>query len=170
MSELTALEGRLTAAMNRIRVGVDGLSAGAAPADDTALQAQLSEERTANAQLEERVKALKERQDHKIAELEARVASYRKQMSDLDAELQRLRTSNADLRDVNGKLRAAATDGVADSELLNRALMAELDFAEQDQDRLELEIWSRYAYWYQICSAMELEIGHASHIATRYAQ
>jgi len=127
MSEVNALESRLTAALDRIRAGVDGLGTGALGDASSALKAQLSEERTANAQLEERVKALKERQDNKIAELEARVTSYRKQMSDLDAELQKLRTSNADLRDMNAKLRAAAADGMSQPELLNRALMAEVD-------------------------------------------
>jgi len=127
MSEINALESRLTAALDRIRAGVDGLGAGAVGDASSALEAQLSEERTANAQLEERVKALKERQDNKIAELEARVTSYRKQMSDLDAELQKLRTSNADLRDMNAKLRAAAAEGMSQPELLNRALMAEVD-------------------------------------------
>ncbi len=127
MSEINALESRLTQALDRIRAGVDVLNSGAASAGSSALEAQLSEERTANAQLEERVKALKERQDNKIAELEARVTSYRKQMSDLDAELQKLRTSNADLRDLNAKMRAAVSDGLAEPELLNRALMAEVD-------------------------------------------
>lgn len=129
MSEIDALEGRLTAALDRIRAGVDGLGSAPAVAVDqsSALEAQLTEERTANAQLEERVKALKERQDNKIAELEARVTSYRKQMSGLDAELQKLRASNADLRNMNAKLRSAATEGVTEPELLNRALMAEVD-------------------------------------------
>ena len=93
MSELNALEHRLSQALERIKAGVDGLGSSDVAVASTALEAQLSEERTANAQLEERVKALKERQDNKIAELEARVTSYRKQMSDLDAELQKLRTS-----------------------------------------------------------------------------
>lgn len=127
MSELDALESRLTAALDRIRSGVEGLGTSSADDGSAALEAQLTEERTANAQLEERVRALKERQDNKIAELEARVASYRKQMAGLDAELQKLRTSNADLRDMNAKMRAAVADGLAEPELLNRALMAEVD-------------------------------------------
>lgn len=141
MSEINALESRLTAAIDRIRAGVDGLGSGASAETSTALEAQLSEERTANAQLEERVKALKERQDNKIAELEARVTSYRKQMSDLDAELQKLRTSNADLRDMNAKLRAAAEDGVSEPELLNRALMAEVEalHSQRSADATEVD-------------------------------
>lgn len=127
MSEINALESRLTQALDRIRAGVEGINTAPVASDSSDLEAKLSEERTANAQLEERVKALKERQDNKIAELEARVTSYRKQMSDLDAELQKLRTSNADLRDLNAKLRAAAADGLSEPELLNRALMAEVD-------------------------------------------
>ena len=77
MSEITALESRLTAALDRIRAGVDSLAVGPVIDASSGLEAQLAEERVANAQLEERVKALKERQDNKIAELEARLMSYR---------------------------------------------------------------------------------------------
>lgn len=128
MSELSALETRLTAALERLATGVLALEkAEASTQADPGLASQLAEERTANAQLEERVKALKERQDNKIAELEARVTSYRKQLSDLDGELQTLRTSNADLRSMNEQLRTAAAANLAEPELLNRALMAEVD-------------------------------------------
>lgn len=145
MSELSALEGRLTDALKRISAGVEALDATPAPAAaapaDSGLEAQLAEERTANAQLEERVKALKVRQDNKIAELEARVTSYRKQLSDLDGELQTLRTSNADLSAMNEQLRGAVTSNVAEPELVNRALMAELDAlrAQRSADAAEAD-------------------------------
>ncbi len=143
MSDISALENRLTAALDRIGAGVQSLDAapantGSAPAE---LETQLSEERTANAQLEERVKALKLRQDNKIAELEARVTSYRKQMSELDAELQTLRTSNADMRAMNAQLRDAVTGNVGEPELVNRALMAEVDAlqAQRSADAAEAD-------------------------------
>ena len=124
MDEIKALEARITAALDRIRAGL-------APADGSAsasdLAAQLQEERFANAQLEERVRLLKTRQDGRIAELEARVAEQGAQMAALDAELQQLRGSNADLTEVCASLREAAGAGVADAELINRALMAEVD-------------------------------------------
>ena len=127
MTDVTALEQRISVAMDRIEKGLSGISAAAPEADNTALQTQLEEERFANAQLEERVKVLKDRQDTKISELETRVSAQRDQMAALDTELQRLRASSADLRDVNAQLRAAATEGVADAELINRAMMAEVE-------------------------------------------
>lgn len=127
MTDVTALEQRISVAMDRIEKGLGGITAAAPAVDGAALQAQLDEERFANAQLEERVKVLKDRQDTKITELETRVAAQRDQMAALDTELQRLRASSADLRDVNAQLRAAATEGVADAELINRAMMAEVE-------------------------------------------
>lgn len=123
MSSVTELQSRIASALDRIRMGVDGMSGSV----DHSLQARLAEEQTANAQLEERVKLLKERQDGKISDLERRIESYIGQMSKLDAELQRLRSSNADMREVNAQLRSAAMDGVAQPELINRALMAEVE-------------------------------------------
>ena len=129
MSDVAELEQRISVAMDRIEQGLGAMSEAdaAAPAADANLQTQLDEERFANAQLEERVKVLKDRQDTKIAELETRVAAQRDQMAALDTELQRLRASSADLRDVNAQLRVAATDHVADAELINRAMMAEVE-------------------------------------------
>ena len=127
MSEISALESRITAALDRIRHGVDGLGAASAVSDTDALNAQLTEERTANAQLEERVKALKARQDTRIAELEARVEAQKMQVASMDAELQGLRASNADMRQMNAQLRDAVTKGVSEPELVNRAMMAEVD-------------------------------------------
>ena len=137
MSNVVELQSRIASALDRIRVGVDGMSGSV----DTSLQARLAEEQTANAQLEERVKALKDRQDGKISDLERRIESYIGQMSKLDAELQRLRTSNADMREVSAQLRSAATDGVAQPELINRALMAEVEAlsAQRSADAAEAD-------------------------------
>ena len=71
MSDIAALEGRITAALDRIRSGLDQVAAAAPAGGDAsaALQDQLDEERTANAQLVERVRALKEAQDGRMANL-----------------------------------------------------------------------------------------------------
>ncbi|MFT4702246.1 MAG: chromosome segregation ATPase [Yoonia sp.] len=127
MSNVTELEQRISVAMDRIEKGLGDMAEQAPAVDGAALEAQLEDERSANAQLEERVKALKERQDTKISELEARVSFQRDQMAALDTELQRLRASSADMREVNAQLRIAATDGVAEPELINRAMMAEVE-------------------------------------------
>ncbi|NCO87388.1 MAG: hypothetical protein GW886_12240, partial [Rhodobacterales bacterium] len=92
-----------------------------------ALEMRLVDEQAVNAQLEERVRALKDRQDTRMAALDAQIAGQRQAIAALDQELQALRQSNADLRDLNAQLRAAAEDGVAEPELINRAVMAELD-------------------------------------------
>ncbi len=141
MSDINALEGRITAALERISAGMAGVSGTAIATKDGALQQQLDEERTANAQLVERVKALKDRQDTKIAELEARVSAQADQMAQLDGELQRMRASHADLRDLNAQLRSVAADGAADPELINRALIAEIDalHAQRGADAAEVD-------------------------------
>jgi len=118
------------------------------PAPDTAsqdriaeLSAKLDEEQTANAQLEERVKLLKERQDGKLAELEASVDASRGRAARMDRELQRLRQVNAELRANNTQLREAVASGVSEPHLINKAMMAELDAlrATQSADAAEMD-------------------------------
>jgi hypothetical protein len=143
MSEISALEGRITAALDRIRAGIAAQHT-AVPqtvAPDTAgdldtLRSQLDEERRANAQLEDRVGAVKLRQEKTVSELEARAASQAGQLTVLSDEIQRLRASNVDLRDLNAQLRSAAADGATSPDLINRATLAEVD-ALQTQRRSE---------------------------------
>ena len=123
IKDVSTLEARINAALGRIESGISGLDSANGPD----LGTQLDEERAANAQLEERVKALKARQDSKIADLEEQVAAFKTQVASMDAEMERLRASNADLRDVGAQLRAAATDGVSNAELINRAMKAEIE-------------------------------------------
>lgn len=154
MSELPQLETRITAALERIRSGLDGMAAPAAvpdatpQVDTTALSAQvdeltakLDEEKTANAQLEERVKLLKERQDGKLAELESNVDAGRARSSRMDRELQRLRQVNAELRDINSQLREALSEGVSEPHLVNKAMLAELEAlrATRSADAAEMD-------------------------------
>ena len=124
MSEIAVLEARITAALDRISIGL-AKSGGAV--DDGTLANALETERDANAQLQERVKVLKERQDGKISELEARVANQQDQMAKLNEELHKLRASTAEASSLAAELRAAAAAGATDPELINRALMAEVD-------------------------------------------
>lgn len=140
MSEIPLLEARITAALDRIKQGVDGLNSATVEtpvsvepdraATDTQvgeLNAKLDEEKTANAQLEERVKLLKERQDGKLAELESNVDAGRARSARMDRELQRLRQVNAELRDINNQLREAVSAGVSQPQLVNKAMHAELE-------------------------------------------
>ncbi|WP_394153051.1 hypothetical protein [Loktanella salsilacus] len=130
MDDIKALETRITDALDRIAWQLSKPKAAPAAEEGPSkadLIAQLENERRANAQLEERVGKLKARQDGQIADLEKRASDQAAQIAALDAQLQQLRGSNADLTDVCANLRAAAADGVTDAELINRALIAEVD-------------------------------------------
>lgn len=149
MSDLTELQTRLASALERIKAGVDGLSAPApeAPAvpdlsDEVArLTAQLEDERTANAQLEERVRAIKSTQDDTLATLQSEVERLRGMLETEESRTQKLARVNSDLRANNTALREAITAGVAEPHLVNKSMMAELEAlrAVQAADRGELD-------------------------------
>ncbi|MFU8865317.1 MAG: hypothetical protein ACNA7O_15510 [Rhodobacterales bacterium] len=152
MNEIAELERRIAYAMERISKGVEALDnardraqssapdAAAAPAvsgSDTdtakltaeleALRAELAEERLANAQLEERVRTLKKRQDLQAANLVTEQAATRDKLSALDMELSRLRKANDQLQSSNTALRAANEEGVGEPHLINKSMIAELE-------------------------------------------
>ena len=131
MSDIDELERRINAAFDRIETGLEGLGAPSDGAGETgeaeALAQALEDERTANAQLEERVRRIKERQDGHIAELERQVAEQREAMAALDRDLQGLRAATRQLRDSNAALREANAEGVGEAELINAAMKAELE-------------------------------------------
>ncbi|MEL6681989.1 MAG: hypothetical protein AAFQ09_05020 [Pseudomonadota bacterium] len=122
MSDINDLESRITAALDRIRKGVEAQGA----ADHSHLTTALAEERKMNAALEERVQLLKERQDSQVAALTERVETQRTQLQALDIELQRLRASNVQMREMNTQLRQAVTEGLA-PELVDAAVAAEVE-------------------------------------------
>ncbi|MEO0702512.1 MAG: hypothetical protein AAFY80_10275 [Pseudomonadota bacterium] len=137
MTDITELQRRITAALDRIGTGVNRMGAPADPGLADALEA----ERMANAQLEERVRAIKETQETTVATLEAEVASLRNALAATDADLQQVRSVNAELRASNAALRSANAEGLADAELVNAALQVELDAlkALQAGDRAEID-------------------------------
>ena len=144
--ELQDIETRLTAALARIESGLaaqgERAAEGEAAAEHSArLEAQLEEERVANAQLEERVKSLKDRQEGRIARLEAQIGEERERAARLDDEMQALRQSNAELSELTEALRRAMLDELPDEALVNRAVLAELEAlkAQHDADRAEVE-------------------------------
>ncbi|MEL6807696.1 MAG: hypothetical protein AAFO97_07935 [Pseudomonadota bacterium] len=126
MSEIEALEQRLTAAMDRIAAGTHALGA-AQGADTAALQAALDDEKTANAQLTERVRKMSERQEAALAEARAASEATQTRVAAMDLELQRLRKANDQLRESNAALRTANEEGVGEPHLINKAMMAELE-------------------------------------------
>jgi predicted nucleic acid-binding Zn-ribbon protein len=147
MKELIDLEQRIALALERVGRAIESLGQmpapqpAADPADLRAAQheaeaasahaARLTEaletERDANAQLTERVRAIRERQDATVATLEARLAATVAQLDAQGIELQRMRMVNVQLRETVRSLREAAEAGTTDPHLINKAMMAELE-------------------------------------------
>lgn len=143
MSEIAELERRITAALERIGRGLDSLSAGtgaeaaAAPgtseelrardAEIADLRAELAAERAAGAQLSERVKAVKEKQETGVAALERKVADMTRQLDVQGLELQRMKKTNVHLRETIRILREAMQEGLAEPHLINKSMQAELE-------------------------------------------
>ncbi len=135
MSDIDALQSRILAAMDRIGSGIDALepaASGADPGEIEVLRSALEEEKLANAQLSERINKLKS--DH-AAELEAAQSAAvppvpavdPERLAALDTELQRLRKANDQLRASNASLREANEAGVGEPQLINAAVLAELE-------------------------------------------
>ncbi|MFT6273736.1 MAG: chromosome segregation ATPase [Dinoroseobacter sp.] len=152
MSELGELEKRIAEALERIRTGVEGLSA--APAEDVvsaaeadALAEQLS---LVTADLAEATDALAaERtkisgqaaqiteQSGQIGALNAQINGLRSdaarhaaqddEMDAAQAELRTVRASVQELQTANAELRRSALSGVTNPELINRSLAADLE-------------------------------------------
>lgn len=140
MSETAEFEARITAALDRAEQALEALSA-REEGDARALKEELEAERTANAQLEERVRAIKERQDATVADLEDQVRRLRDAVGSRDGELQRMRAVNAELRLSNKALREANAEGLADADLVNTSMKSELDAlrAAEAANRAEID-------------------------------
>lgn len=129
MQSLAELEQRLAAALERIGAGLAGLTGPTDPtlvAADNDLQMALDEERMLTAQLNERLRAVKEKDAQAQAQIAAKLDQMHQQLDAQGAELARMRNTNVQLREVLHILREAAAQGVSDSHLVNRALEAEL--------------------------------------------
>jgi DNA repair exonuclease SbcCD ATPase subunit len=126
MSEIDALQQRLTAAMDRIASGMGALGSAAA-GNSEALETALVDEKLANAQLGERVRKLAEKQEAVAAKMAAAQEAAQARTAELDLELQRLRKANDQLRQSNAALRKANEEGVGEPHLINKAMMAELE-------------------------------------------
>lgn len=126
MSNIDELQRRITAAMDRVASGVDKLGAASGGPDPEMAQA-LEDERTANAQLTERVRVLKSKSDTEMATMRTQVEECDARMAQLDIELQRVRRANAQLAEACAALRDANEEGVGDAHLINKAMLAELE-------------------------------------------
>ena len=126
MSNIDELQRRITAAMDRVALGVDKLGTASSGPDPEMAQA-LEDERTANAQLTERVRALKTKSDAKMATMRSQGEESDARMAQLDIELQRVRRANTQLTEACAALRDANEEGVGDPHLINKAMLAELE-------------------------------------------
>ncbi|MGB8621487.1 MAG: hypothetical protein WCD16_01595 [Paracoccaceae bacterium] len=155
MSDISELERRISAALERIGAGAEALAAARAKAAEEAAATQpaqedpqlaemrdaLEAEKTANAQLEERVKAIRDKQESQVAHLEERVARLTARSAEVEAEVERLRRVNTKLRESNKALREANAEGLGDAHLINTAMQTELDAlrVQREADRSELD-------------------------------
>ena len=143
MSDITELERRITGALDRIGNGLAriGKTGGDMPAEVGKLREALEAEQSANAQMEERVKAIRDRQEETVGALEAEVARLRDAVAKHDGEMRRLKRINDQLRQNNRALRDANAQGVGDAHLINKSMTTELEAlrASREADRAELD-------------------------------
>ena len=140
MDDISEFERRITAALDRASQAMDKLNAGEG-GDNSELKAELEAERVANQQLEERVRAIKEKQENMVANLEGEVDRLKKSLKSRDAEVQQMRSVNEALRGSNASLRDANALGVGDADLVNSSMVTELESlrAARAADRSEIE-------------------------------
>lgn len=144
MSDISEFEARITAALERIGravavaedraeagSGAEGAAGGIASEEMEAEMGRLHEaldaEKDRNAQLEARVRAIHDRQEHHVSALEEEVEALRRQLMDHDREMQKLRLVNDQLRENNAGLRAANAEGLGDASLIDAGVHTELE-------------------------------------------
>jgi predicted nucleic acid-binding Zn-ribbon protein len=160
MQEIAELEKRITAALERIGKGVDRFvqipraAQSAAGSAEAALRAQLDEEKALNTQLQERLRAAKEREPK--GDLHEKIDRLTRQLDVQGLELQRMRRSAAALRDQLAALRAAQAAGVSEPHLINKAMAVELD-------ALRAQRLTEVAEIDEILAALDPHIAEAAH-------
>ena len=131
MQDLADVEQRLAAALDRIDASMKMLPASStfavAAKGGEDLQMALDEERMLSAQLNERLRAVKEKETESQSQVSAKLNQMSHQLDVQGAELKRMRNTNVHLNEILRILREAAAQGVSDPHLVNRAMLAELD-------------------------------------------
>ena len=163
MQDITELERRITSALERIGRGVDRLSRQgaelkAAPVQSSAaeatLRARLDEEKALTAQLQDRIRSLKDRDSQSAAQ--EKIDRLTQQLDVQGLELQRMRRTVASLRDQLQALRQAQTGGAADPHLINKTMAAELE-------ALRATRLTEMAEMDEILAALEPHLAEAGH-------
>ena len=141
MQDLGELERRISAALERIGRGLDTIAAqdrGGVPEAPVAvvpvepgevamLRAQLEAERATTAQLQERLRSMRDRDGSQQGQQQERIDRMTRQLDVQGLELQRMRRSTISLRDQLRQLREAAAAGVTEPSLINKAMLTELE-------------------------------------------
>ena len=127
MSDIEELERRINAAFDRIGQAVDGFVPPTTGAGTGELQDALLTEQTANAQLTERLRVVKEREASQAAEAAEKVDRLTRALDAQGLELQRMKNTVIQLRESLRALREAQTEAVADPHLVNQAMLTELE-------------------------------------------
>ncbi|MDP1667665.1 hypothetical protein [Phaeovulum sp.] len=166
MSDMTDHERRISAALARIGAGLERLGQRAAPATaaeaDDALREALETERAANAQLSERVRAIREKQETTLGALERKLAAAKTEIEQNLRDLVRMKRANADLAAANRALADAAEAGLADPQLVNRTMQAELAALRAERAAEVAELDDILAGLAPLVEATEqMEAGHA---------
>lgn len=156
MSDLTQVERRLAAALDRIAIQIErpatpkpAAPPPAAPkpvapdaeATIASLRAALEKERAAHAQANEKLAQVRQRQDGSVAQLERRLARLTEQLDLQSLEMLRLKKANSRLIEANEGLRAAQSEQFPDVTLVNKSISAELEAlqAERRAEMAEME-------------------------------
>ena len=125
------LKNRLSEALDRVATAVAKLpDPGALAAQDEELEtlrAKLAQERGRNEELVARVQALKDRQESQVAQMEKDLKAAEAQDAEKSSVMQELKSRVDELRDQVARLTEANRAMVGDAELVNTAMMAELD-------------------------------------------
>ncbi|RWR34079.1 hypothetical protein D2T29_04050 [Sinirhodobacter populi] len=148
-------------------LGEDADAAMLAAADEIhSLRAELEAERQANAQMSDRVRALREKQETTLSAMERRLVAAAQQAETAQAELDRLKRANLDLAQANRALIEAAGD--APQHLINSALQAEVETLRAARAIEAAELDQIIAALTPILSAHE-KSGHAKQEADKDA-
>ncbi len=136
MQEIAELERRITFALERVSKGLAQLNtqstapqANAAPdtsVDTAALRTELEEERTVTAQLQERLRVIKEKEVLALEALQSQLASMSGMLSKQNAELGRLRRTLSDTTLELANVTDAAQSGSIEAAHINAAMQSEL--------------------------------------------
>jgi hypothetical protein len=127
MSDIEELERRISAAFDRIGQAVDGFVPPTTGAGTGELQDALLTEQATNAQLTERLRVVKEREASQAAEAAEKVDRLTRALDAQGLELQRMKKTVIQLRESLRALREAQTEAVADPNLVNQAMLTELE-------------------------------------------